>query len=109
MKMSFRWFGSDDDSVSLAHVRQIPGVEVIVGALFHIPVGEVWPLKDIMKLKKEITDHGFSFEVVESVNVHESIKSIAGAGQIYRKLSNDHPPFGGSRRQGDLLQLYAGV
>jgi mannonate dehydratase len=74
MKMSFRWFGSDDDSVSLAHVRQIPGVEVIVGALFHIPVGEVWPLKDIMKLKKEITDHGFSFEVVESVNVHESIK-----------------------------------
>ncbi|GGE25698.1 mannonate dehydratase [Pullulanibacillus camelliae] len=74
MKMTFRWFGSDDDSVTLEQIKQIPGVNGIVGALFDIPVGEVWPLERIMALKKEIQEKGLSLEVIESVNVHEDIK-----------------------------------
>lgn len=74
MRMTFRWFGSADDSVTLDQIRQIPGMDGIVAALYDIPVGEVWPLDRIMALKKEINDYGLKFEVVESVNVHEDIK-----------------------------------
>lgn len=74
MKITFRWFGKTDDSVTLEEIRQIPGMDGIVSALYDIPVGEVWPLDRIMALKKEINDYGLKFEVVESVNVHEDIK-----------------------------------
>jgi len=74
MIVSFRWFGSNDDSVSLKHIKQIPGIDGIVGVLSNIPVGEVWPLEQIIKLKEEINSNGLKFEVVESVNVHEDIK-----------------------------------
>jgi mannonate dehydratase len=74
MKMTFRWFGKDNDTVSLDEVRQIPGVDGIVGALYHIPVGEVWPLEDILNLKKQVNEKGFHLDVIESVNVHEDIK-----------------------------------
>jgi len=74
MIMSFRWFGSKDDSISLQDIRQIPGMKGVVGALFDIPVGDVWPLEKILELKKEIEDQGLLFEAVESVNIHEDIK-----------------------------------
>ena len=74
MKMTFRWFGEKDDSVTLSQIRQIPGVSGIVGALYNVPVGGVWPLDEILALKKQANDAGLSFEVVESVNVHEDIK-----------------------------------
>lgn len=74
MKMTFRWFGSQNDSITLNDIKQIPGMEGIVGALYDVPVGEVWPLDKIMSLKKEIEASGLRFEVVESVNVHEDIK-----------------------------------
>jgi mannonate dehydratase len=73
LKIVFRWFG-DDDPVKLEHIRQIPGVEGIVGALFDVPVGEVWPSEKIMKLKAKVESHGLKLEVIESVNVHEDIK-----------------------------------
>lgn len=74
MLMSFRWFGSKNDAIPLRYIRQIPGMQNIVGALFHIPVGEVWPTEDIMALKYEIENAGLLFKTVESVNVHEDIK-----------------------------------
>ena len=73
MKMSFRWYG-DSDPVSLAYIRQIPGVENIVSAVYDVPVGEIWPVENIQKLKAKIESHGLKFEVVESVPVHEDIK-----------------------------------
>lgn len=74
MKMTFRWFGQEGDSVTLGQIRQIPGVTGIVGALYDVPVGEVWPLEKILSLKKQANDAGLSLEVIESVNVHEDIK-----------------------------------
>lgn len=74
MKLTFRWFGSKDDTVSLDYIRQIPGMDGIVGALYDVPVGAIWPLEKIAALKEEIVGKGLRFEVVESVNVHEEIK-----------------------------------
>jgi len=83
VKTTFRWFGRDDDSVSLEHIRQIPGIDGVVGALFDIPVGEVWPESRIMELKEEINRNGMSLEVIESVNVHEDIKLGLPSREIY--------------------------
>lgn len=74
MKMTFRWFGENDDSVTLDQIRQIPGVTGIVGFLSDIPAGEVWPLDRILDYKKNIENHGLELEVIESVNIHEDIK-----------------------------------
>lgn len=74
MKMTFRWYGEGDDSVTLKQIRQIPGVTGVVGMITDIPAGEVWPLDRILALKKHIEDYGLQLEVIESVNVHEDIK-----------------------------------
>ena len=95
MKMSFRWFG-DSDPVSLAFIRQIPGLTHIVSAVYDEPVGEVWPLEKIQALKHRIEQAGLVFEVVESVPVHEDIKLgkpsrdrlIANYQQTIRNLSS---------------------
>ena len=73
MKMSFRWYGKSDP-VRLEYVRQIPGMHGIVSALYDVAVGEPWPADKIDPLKDAIDAHGFAFEVVESVPVHEDIK-----------------------------------
>lgn len=73
MLMSFRWYGRLD-KIPLSYIRQIPGMKNIVSALYHIPVGEVWPYGDIAELKRQIEDTGLLFKTVESVNVHEDIK-----------------------------------
>lgn len=74
MEMGFRWYGQQDDAISLANIRQIPNVTQVVGALFDIPVGDVWPLDKILDLKRQIEAAGLSFTTVESVNIHDDIK-----------------------------------
>lgn len=74
MEMGFRWYGQADDAVTLANIRQIPNVTQVVGALFDIPVGEVWPLEQIQALKQQIEAAGLQFTTVESVNIHDDIK-----------------------------------
>lgn len=74
MKMTFRWFGENDDSVKLWQIKQIPGITGVVGALFDIPVGEVWPLEKINQLKTTVNNAALELEVIESVNIHEDIK-----------------------------------
>jgi mannonate dehydratase len=73
MQLTFRWFGPGDP-VSLAHIRQIPGVTGIVSALYDVPVGEAWPVDRLAALKADITAAGLAFAVVESISVHEDIK-----------------------------------
>lgn len=73
MLMSFRWYGRQD-SIPLSYIKQIPGMKNVVSALYHIPVGEVWPYEEIAELKRQIEDAGLMFKTVESVNVHEDIK-----------------------------------
>jgi mannonate dehydratase len=74
MRMTFRWYGEGNDSISLNHIRQIPGVEGIVWALHDVPVGEEWPMGKIEEVKNQAEKYGLNIDVVESVNVHEDIK-----------------------------------
>lgn len=74
MKMILRWFPFGDDSVPLAYIRQIPGVEGVASSLPKVPVGDVWPLETLRELKRQVNDAGLALEVIESVNIHEDIK-----------------------------------
>lgn len=74
MKMTLRWFGPGQDSVSLEHIRQIPGVKGVITALHEIPVGEVWSYEQVMERKALIEAAGLELLGIESINVHEDIK-----------------------------------
>jgi mannonate dehydratase len=74
MRMVFRWFGDGNDTVTLDQIRQIPGVEGIVWALHDCPVGEEWPMDQIVGIRDQAQRAELHIEVVESVNVHEDIK-----------------------------------
>ena len=74
MQMTMRWFGPEEDKVSLEHIRQVPGVEGVVGALYDVAVGEVWPEDKIERLVSQAHAAGLKMEVIESVNIHDDIK-----------------------------------
>ena len=73
MKMTFRWYG-EKDSIPLSYIRQIPGMSGVVTAVYDVPVGEVWEMDKILRLKSLCDEKGLEMEVIESVPVHEDIK-----------------------------------
>lgn len=83
MKMSFRWYGEGNDSISLADIKQIPGVSEIVWALHHKQPGEVWEIDEIQQVKDQLDKYGFGMSVVESVNVHDDIKTAGKNRDLY--------------------------
>ena len=85
MKQTWRWFGPDD-SVALAHIRQA-SAKGVVTALHHLNDGRAWPAEEILERKATIEAAGLEWRVVESVIVHEDIKTRTGR---YRDLIDNY-------------------
>lgn len=75
MKMTLRWFGSKFDTVTLKQIRQIPGVTGVITTLYDTKPGEVWSRERIKALKDEVEASGLHIIGIESVNIHDAIKT----------------------------------
>ena len=74
MEMTFRWYGSAFDSVTLKQIRQIPGLTGVITTLYDSTPGEIWTREAISAMKKEVEESGLHISGIESVNIHDSIK-----------------------------------
>jgi mannonate dehydratase len=75
MEMTMRWFGTGFDPVTLDKLRQIPGLNSIITTMYGVPPGEAWKKEEFNALKNDVEKAGFSIAGIESVNIHDSIKT----------------------------------
>ncbi|GCF95372.1 mannonate dehydratase [Enterococcus florum] len=86
MKWGFRWYGEKGDSIPLKNVRQIPGMNGVIGTLLNKLPGDVWEVHEIQELKASIEKENLELLGIESVAIHDAIK----AGSSERDQYIDH-------------------
>jgi mannonate dehydratase len=77
MEMTMRWFGPGFDPITLDKIRQVPAVTGVITTLYGVPPGEEWKKEDLLAVKKQVEDNGLRIAGIESVNVHDSIKTAS--------------------------------
>jgi len=75
MKMTMRWFGPGFDPVTLDKIRQVPGIYGVITTLYGSSPGDEWKKEDVLSLKNTVEDAGLKIAGIESVNIHDSIKT----------------------------------
>ena len=83
MQMTLRWYGSKFDTVTLKQIRQIPGVTGVITTLYDTQPGEVWSRERIRAMKEEVEAAGLELAGIESVNIHDDIKTGRGNRDQY--------------------------
>lgn len=83
MEMTLRWYGSKSDTVTLEQIRQIPGVTGVITTLYDTVPGEVWSRQRIHAMKDEVESAGLHVSGIESVNVHDAIKTGSAGRDMY--------------------------
>ncbi|MGM0213718.1 mannonate dehydratase [Enterococcus sp. AZ109] len=86
MKWGFRWYGEKGDSIPLNNVRQIPGMDGIIGTLLNKLPGDVWEVNEIQELKDSIEKENLALLGIESVAIHDAIK--AGTDERDKYIDN---------------------
>ncbi len=83
MEMTMRWYGSRYDTVTIKQIRQIRYVTGIITTLYDKQPGEVWSQEEIHALKEEVEASGLHISGIESVNIHDDIKTGKGNRDLY--------------------------
>lgn len=83
MQMTLRWYGSKFDTVTLQQIRQIPGVEGVITTLYDTVPGEVWSKERIQAMIEEVEAAGLTVAGIESVNIHDEIKTGGPNRDLY--------------------------
>jgi mannonate dehydratase len=83
MKMTMRWFGPSYDPVTLEKIRQVPGLSGVITTLYGVPPGEVWKKEELCALKTTVENAGLAITGIESVNIHDSIKTAGNDRDKY--------------------------
>jgi len=83
MKMTMRWFGPGFDPVTLDKIRQVPDITGVITTLYGKQPGDEWKIEELMALKKQVEDAGLIISGIESVNVHDEIKTAGKDRDMY--------------------------
>lgn len=83
MEMTLRWYGAKFDTVTLKQICQIPGVTGVITTLYDTEPGEVWSRQRIRTLIEEVEAAGLHISGIESVNIHDAIKTGAPEREQY--------------------------
>lgn len=83
MEMTLRWYGSKFDTVTLEQIQQIPGVKGVITTLYDTAPGDIWSRERIREMKQEVEAAGLHIAGIESVNVHDAIKTGAKDRDLY--------------------------